>query len=186
MSLAALVLAGLALSAPAGAAQASTPCWKQLLNDWYDGRIDNTYQVRCYREAIRNLPEDVDAYTEAREDIERALLAAIRSNGGELSDDDYVPPQTGPRDPVPGGVGGDDGDDAEAAPGSGTRGGGPIDVFRPSNVDEVPLPLLVLAGLALVLLAAAGAGFVARRVQARRMRVAPLQQRSEPPDRLSP
>ena len=24
-------------------AHAATPCWKSLLNDWYDGRIDGTY-----------------------------------------------------------------------------------------------------------------------------------------------
>jgi hypothetical protein len=24
-----------------------------FINDWYDGRIDRTYPVRCYREALR-------------------------------------------------------------------------------------------------------------------------------------
>jgi hypothetical protein len=44
-----------------------------------------------------------------------------------------------------------------------------IDKIGPSNADSVPLPLLVLAGIAFLLLAAAGASFVARRIQARRV-----------------
>src|SRR6266516_7372572 len=57
-------------------APAATPCWKQLINDWYDGRIDNLYPQHCYKEAIRHLPPDVEIYSNARSDIERALLAA--------------------------------------------------------------------------------------------------------------
>jgi hypothetical protein len=41
-------------------------------------------------------------------------------------------------------------------------------MISPSSAESVPLPLLVLGGLALLLLAAAGATLVARRVQARR------------------
>jgi hypothetical protein len=180
--LAALTLAAGVAAPPAAAAQA--PCWKRLLNDWYDGRIDNAYPVQCYRDAIRNLPDDVDAYTEAREDIERALLAAIRASGGDLAPTDTVaPPGDGSGR---GGNGGDndtddvdvdqDGtpddvdDDVTAAPTDDEEDeGGLVGFFQPSNADEIPLPLLVLAGLALALLAAAAIGFAARRVQARRV-----------------
>ena len=48
-----------------------------------------------------------------------------------------------------------------------------IDKIGPSNADSVPLPLLVLAGIAFLLLAAAAASFVARRIQARRVMPAP-------------
>src|ERR671924_350462 len=48
-----------------------------------------------------------------------------------------------------------------------------IDKIGPSNADSVPLPLLVLAGIAFLLLAAAGGSFVARRIQARRVMPAP-------------
>ena len=36
-------------------------------------RIDKAYPVSCYRAAIRNLPDDVASYSNAREEINRAL-----------------------------------------------------------------------------------------------------------------
>src|SRR5438128_12379401 len=74
-----------ALAFGAGNATAKAPCWKTLLNDWFDGRIDNTYPVHCYHEAINHLPEDVRDYSEARHDLTRALenaIATITSKGG--------------------------------------------------------------------------------------------------------
>ena len=177
---------------PETASAAPKPCWKRLINDWYDGRIDNVYPVKCYREAIKHLPEDVESYSDAREDIQRALLSAIRASGGDLGPGDPVPAQTQSRqqegDPTetttePGAAGGngDDGGNGEAGgPSAGSGGGGGDDgvlgAVKPANADSVPIPLLVLAGLALVLLAAAAAGFAARRIQARRVRVAPAPQ----------
>jgi hypothetical protein len=190
-----VVLVGAAAVAigPAPASAAPKPCWKRLINDWFDGRIDNVYPVKCYREAIKHLPEDVESYSDARAEIQRALLSAIRASGGSLGPDDPVPAQpqggsqgSGGNDPgetttEPGAAGGngDDGGSGEAAPPPGGEGGGDglIDAVKPANADSVPIPLLVLAGLALVLLAAAAAGFAARRIQARRLRVSPA-----PPD----
>jgi hypothetical protein len=159
-----LALSAASIAAPSSA-EAAAPCWKQLLNDWYDGRIDKAYPVKCYREAIRNLPEDVEAYSSAHDDLTRALLNATRQSGGTLGPNDLVPagaagrqrdvPDPGEEDSFTGALGGDDGD-------------GPLGFFAPSNADSIPIPLLVLAGLALLLLAAAGASFVARRIQARR------------------
>jgi hypothetical protein len=164
--LAVLVLALTAATAVApSSAEAAAPCWKRLLNDWYDGRIDKAYPVKCYREAIRNLPEDVEAYSSAHDDLTRALLSAARNSGGTLDPNDLVPagaagrrpdvPEPGEEDSFAGAFGGDDGD-------------GPLGFFAPSNADSIPIPLLVLAGLALLLLAAAGASFIARRIQERR------------------
>ena len=160
------------LAAP-GTAGAAKPCWKVLLNDWYDGRIDKAYPVSCYRAAIRNLPDDVASYSNAREEINRALLAALSAgqrSGNPLGPDDPVPAQTGGgtdrTSTLPGETDTTDGN-SEASPGGGDDG--PLgDVLKPANADSIPIPLLVLAGLALVLLAAASAGFVARRLQARR------------------
>lgn len=165
-----------ALAAPEPA-EAAKPCWVRLINDWFDGRIDKSYPVSCYRAAIKNLPEDVEAYSNAREEIERALLAAIKKSaagGNTLTGDDPVPPpgQVGRAPTLPGttttDASGEDG--GEATPGSPGNGGddGAIGFLEPANADSIPVPLLVLAGLALVLLAAASAGFVARRLQARR------------------
>ena len=71
-----LLLALVAAAAPS-TAPAAAPCWKQLLNDWYDGHIDKTYNAGCYREALKHLPTDVEVYSSARSDIQRALAAAV-------------------------------------------------------------------------------------------------------------
>jgi hypothetical protein len=68
------VLGSLAVSDPASA---STNCASQLLADWRDGRIDGTYAVRCYRQALANLPEDVRIYSTASGDITRALQVRL-------------------------------------------------------------------------------------------------------------
>jgi hypothetical protein len=175
------------LAAP-GAADAAKPCWVRLVNDWYDGRIDKTYPVSCYRAAMKNLPEDVAAYSNAREEIQRALLAAIKKGaaaGKTLTGKDLVPAQTGATtgpertSTVPGPT--DTTDDGEAAPGTPGDDGPLGDILTPANADSIPIPLLVLAGLALVLLAAASAGFVARRLQARRAGASRLPRGPEAP-----
>ena len=59
--------------------QAESACGKAVLTDWADGRIDKTYPGPCYLAAIDELPEDVRAYTSAKDDISRELQA---SRGG--------------------------------------------------------------------------------------------------------
>ena len=159
----------------AGPAAAATPCGKKVIDDWYDnGRVDGSYPLRCYDDAIDALPRDVRDYSSAKDDISRALQA--RMNGRE------APPASS--DPTPGGSGttGDDpdepggttgtppGSDDPTRPGdeSGVPEAGAGDVDTASS-DSVPVPLLVLAGLALLLVAAGSIGYLARRLQARRL-----------------
>ncbi len=59
--------------------QAELACGKAVLTDWADGGIDETYPGPCYLAAIDELPEDVRAYTSAKDDISRELQA---SSGG--------------------------------------------------------------------------------------------------------
>ena len=62
----------------AGASAADkVPCWKRLLNDWYDGTIDKVYPIPCYASAIKHLPPETEIYGSAKEDIQRAEQAAI-------------------------------------------------------------------------------------------------------------
>jgi hypothetical protein len=159
---AALVVALCAVTALATAepASAATKCGKKVLADWFDnGRIDRLYPLNCYEEAIDAIPDDLRDYADAEDVITRALQAALR---GELA--------PGGRDPSPGdddsgsggGSGGDgsgDGsggagnsDNPEAAPG--------VDTSGPSSI---PIPLLVLGGMSLALLAAGGLGYLSRR-----------------------
>ena len=61
------------------AEQAERACGEAVLADWANGSLDETYPGPCYLAAIANLPEDVRAYTSAKDDISRELQA---SRGG--------------------------------------------------------------------------------------------------------
>jgi hypothetical protein len=150
----------------AGPAAAATPCWKTLINDWYDGRIDGTYAIPCYQQAINHLPSDVDQYSSAADDIRRALQERISGKkqhvvGGGTS---------GPGSTGTSGKGGPSGPTSTNGRNRGANGplGDVINAGSPHHADSVPIPLLVLAGIAGLLLAAGSAGLVARRMQARR------------------
>lgn len=133
-------------------AAAKTPCWQQLIQDWYaDGRIDGSYSAKCISEARKHVPEDVAVYgsldeqlTRERKELSRRPASAgstprSRSSGPQLTDE----PKRGL---------------FKAA----------FDKTTPRNADSVPLPLLILAGLALLLISAGAAGLVARHLRARR------------------
>jgi hypothetical protein len=68
---------GLLAVAVTGSAAAAPSCGTKLIDDWRDGRIDNTYPVACYRQALAHLPEDVRVYSSAQADITRALQARL-------------------------------------------------------------------------------------------------------------
>ena len=158
----AVLLAALTLGvAPASA---KTPCWKQLLNDEFDGRIDKTYPVYCYHQALSRLHEDAKTYGSALQDINRALQSAILGyrgthNGRPPGPNFIVPAQKG---------------------GPGGPGHHPNNFFQrvanaigPGNATSIPLPLLILAGVGVLLVAAAAASYGTRWLRARRMRPQP-------------
>ena len=156
-----LVLTAAAAAATFGVSTAhASACSNALIRDWYvDGRIDNTYQVHCYREALKEIPEDQLIYGTLRDDLTRALQGVIAAHHGNI----------GPTTPVPP-------DDGGSGPSSGSTGGKHDEGFfhwlakkiGPSTANSVPVPLLVLGGLALALIAAAAISFGARRYQARK------------------
>jgi hypothetical protein len=183
VALAAAVLAALALTATASAAS----CADQVVADWYDnGRVDGSYELHCYRDAIKELPEDIKAYSSAKDDINRALAARTReqANEGQGAPPTTTPAQTTPEpgetapvDTTPAATTPVETTPAETTPAStpdkpaATTDGGPVteaagsvDTSGPSSV---PMPLIVLGGLALLLLAAGSAGYVTRRLQGR-------------------
>ncbi|HSC73224.1 MAG TPA: hypothetical protein VLB89_03585 [Gaiellaceae bacterium] len=69
--------AGVLAVSVTGTAGAATSCGSRLIADWRDGRIDNTYPIACYRQALGKLPEDVRVYSSAQADITRALQARL-------------------------------------------------------------------------------------------------------------
>jgi hypothetical protein len=185
--LSAVCLGALAIAAsPASAAQ---PCWKAIVNDWisHPGHIQGTYPIDCYSQAIDHLNQlpDVELYSSARDDIHRALLLALaaRNGGGPgRGDADNNSSNSGGAAAVPP----DGGDGDRSTQSAEPQGGGNSDGLithamkrlGPSNASSVPLPLLVLAGIAVALLLTAGGSFLARRIQARRMQPAPAPVRS--------
>jgi hypothetical protein len=170
-----VLVAGLAaLLALAGPAAAAKPCGLVVIDDWSDGRIDKQYPLHCYDDAIEALPRDVRDYSSAEEDMRRALQAAMRGEAAPPNrDTDTAPEPADPEDPdtptstepptdtggtpPAGPPGGDDGD-PEAAP-----------IAETESASSVPIPLLILAGLALLLVAGGTAGYLIRRYQARRV-----------------
>lgn len=203
------MLSAFGLLALAGPAAAAKPCWKRLIDDWYDGRIDKVYPATCYRQAIKNAGEDVQTYSSLPDDLRRALQSAIRTQAGRV-----VPSgsqgRRGTRKPA-----------AHAKPATtkhetttstttttatpaAASGSGPppppsalpslpgrqkpkgffsrlLGAIGPNNADSIPLPLIFLAGLALVLTAAGAAGMITRRVQARRADGGPPSPTDPPP-----
>jgi hypothetical protein len=153
-----------AAAAPAASQQATSQCWKDVVNDWLRNQpnLKGTYAIPCYTQAIQHLDSypDVAGYSSASDDIHRALLAAIHQDRGNG-------PGSGlPSNPGPG---------TGPASGNGTPAKSTslwtsiVDRLSPGNAQSVPLPLIVLAGLALLLLLAAAATWFARRMQSRRV-----------------
>jgi hypothetical protein len=171
----AALLGGVIRTAPA---QAATPCWKQLLNDWYDGRIDQTYAVHCYRDAIKHLPSDVQTYSSAHDDILRALQSAIAKQQQQhqnVGNNTLVPPEKKGGSKGSGGKGSTGKTTTRKTTSTSTTGqpgrsgdGGLAGKVSSDDPSSIPLPLIVLGGLALLLVAAGAAGLVAKRLQARR------------------
>ena len=166
----ALALTGVfALSTPV-AASAKQPCWKDIMDDWYkDARIDGSYSQACYRAADKNIPQDLRDYSDLPTEIAQARMRDIRESRDE-SGGGRFPASVGGAGPVD-----DRNDDDGNGSGSGNPSDGAIgsalDALGPDSADSAPIPLLILAGLALLLVAAGGAGLLTRRLQARRARV---------------
>src|SRR5215467_12146146 len=132
-----VISAGLVLAFGSTApATAAVPCWKALINDWFDGQIDHIYPITCYRQAIAHLPQDVRSYSSARDDIERAELAALRYNQGNGDT-----PSGGTTTTTPGGSGGGENGGSTAPPEESKKGviTRAIEWLGPSNAASVPL-----------------------------------------------
>jgi hypothetical protein len=177
---------------PAAAAKGKPPCWKTLINDWYDGRIEGTYPIHCYREALNHLPTDVETYSSARDDIKQALQERITqgskgTKGGTSGPGGATgksggsgPNSSGPNSSGPNSSGpkssGPNTNPGDGKTNSDKSAKGPIgDILnsgKPGSADSVPVPLIVLGAVALLLMVAGGAGFLARRMRTRKLQLA--------------
>jgi hypothetical protein len=169
-----IVLLVLALSAVAalsfaGSASASlaTKCGQQVLADWYDnGRIDKLYPLNCYEEAIDEIPSDIGPYVDAEDVITRALQGALHGNLTQGSNCD--PSADGSPDDCANSNGGkNSGNDGQNPQNpDGTPQAQETPEVNTSSPSSVPIPLLVLGGMSLLLLAAGSLGYLSRRRQA--------------------
>jgi hypothetical protein len=174
LALLAGMVAALTLSGTAPAAT-SSKCGEQVLADWFDnGRIDRLYPLHCYEEAIDAIPSDIRDYADAEDVISRALQAALSGNLAEggcdpTPDKDSKNPCRG----ISGGGGGSgNGSGGSGSGGSGGEGGEGGSEVAPevdaSGPSSIPVPLVILGGMSLALLAAGALGYLSRRRQAAR------------------
>lgn len=68
----ALVLSGCGAFGESSAEQA---CGRAVIADWADGSFDRVYSDTCYEAALAAMPEDLRAYSTAKDDISRALYS---------------------------------------------------------------------------------------------------------------
>ena len=145
-------------------AAAKTPCWKQVVQDWFeDSTIDRTYPRHCYSDALRNVPNDIKDYSSFEEDIRSALQRVARVNRSLSGTGSGVPTQ--PEKPTrrPGSA--DEVVQAEPQPEYFKQA---FDKLGPREADSMPVPLMIMAGLALLLVAAGAGGLITRHFRARR------------------
>jgi hypothetical protein len=149
VSVAAVVLGVLALAVSAPPASAKTPCWVQIQNEWVaKDRVSATYPLHCYGEAIRHVPNDLAQYSSIIDDIVAARQQASRLRRPTAHIPSNQAEQTN-------------------TPSQGVYKSA-LNKLGPNNADSFPLPLLILGGLSLIMVAAGGAGLVTRRLRARK------------------
>ena len=133
-----VLLVAALVAVPTSSAATTTPCWQRVLSDWTDGSVQSSYAAGCYAKALKRLPTDVRLYSDADQEIRRAMLAAIRKEND--------PPASG---------------GASSAERS-------VEHAPDANARSLPLPILVAITLALTLVAVGVVGRVRARRSAQR------------------
>jgi cobalamin biosynthesis Mg chelatase CobN len=175
--LVALVLIGSAAAAPPKNSHSTVACRNRIINQWEGtGKIATTYAPACYRAALKFLSgqTDLQTYSSLGDDIRLALQAALARQHGKK-----VPLKVGKHygkavTPVgfttPGGSSGSSASSGGSKGSSGSTGTGPHKgpAKGPSGAGEaasstssssgLPLPVIILGGIALALVATGAIG----------------------------
>ena len=155
-----LLLSMLVVFAVPAHAQAAAPCRNKVINDWYaDGKIASTYPHACYVAALHHIPADAEAYSSLREDITAAMRAAVRHTEGLA-----VPKQGGHGFKTKNVLAAETTKSHDPSVNETTASGGGI----VSSASNAPLPILLLGGLALALVAAGAIGAGLKHARSRR------------------
>lgn len=176
-------LAVLALVVPAGATAAKKPsttvCRNKIINQWEGtGKIKTTYPIACYKAALKYVhgKADISTYSSLSDDIKLALQAALERKKG----DKQVPLDVGKHyngKNTTGSKGGGTttktttttGGVTISKPPRGGAGGTPQSASPTSDSGSgTPLPILVLGGVAIALIAAGAIGTGVRYQRRRR------------------
>jgi hypothetical protein len=147
-----------------GIAHAAKPCYQRAIDDWTaDGVVNGHYSAACLRKAMKKTPEDLRDYSSIIDDLNAALLSGVTVKNGTNTG--------GGPGPGPGSVHGTatSQQQAEAAqrraeqavPHAGTA------QSIPNSSRSLPLPLLILAGIALAGLLAAAVPPLIKRYRSR-------------------
>ena len=170
-----IVIAAVALTLAAtpstGVAGSLDACAQRVIRDWYTGgRVDAVYPLACYRAALRALPDDVLQYSNADQDIRRALAFARRGQN-DPGNQATAPapkalekrnrPTTTPKSSLPATATPHPAPVANEAASPVSKA--PIVAETRSSATSVPYPILALAALAGVLLVAGGVGWLSGR-----------------------
>jgi hypothetical protein len=172
-----LVLLLAATAAPVGSASAGVPCRQKIYTDWrQDGKIATTYPIGCYRDALKHLGSDATIYSSLGPDIRAAMQAAILRKEGK-----HVKAEVGkgfaPLKPAgkPVLVSSQSRHAAASPRSTDHSSSGPTQTTAAAPVAStngggggLPLPILLLGGLALALAAAGAIGAAVRHARSRR------------------
>jgi hypothetical protein len=175
-----LVTVAAALAATAGGASAAS-CGQKVIDDWYGsktGQLSKIYPIHCYRDALKLVANqtDLEVYSNARQDIQRAMALAIAAGkggggkgpGGSSAYNSALPSFLGGPDAK---QGGHPPEETQPYPPKSTT---PIsNVLHSSSPSSVPLPAIILGAIAALLLALGAAAYLARRRQLRRQTLRP-------------
>jgi hypothetical protein len=151
-------------------AHAAVPCRDRIYNDWYkDGKIASTYPIACYRDALKHVPADARTYSSLADDIRAAEQAAIARAHGKTVPEQIGKGGTGAVSPATATI------PSETTPGDAQNNAGVTDettttasgagVVKASSSSGggIPLPILVLGGIAIALVAIGAIGAGVRR-----------------------
>ncbi len=151
LAISAALAAVVSLALGVGSASAKS-CAGAVINDWYqDNTINGQYAARCYREALGRVGDQMRIYSNLPDELERGLRRAI-AREAVLGTNKTITQNSR----------------STAA----HRNNGPIQrvlgELGPDRADSIPIPLIILAGVALLLIAAGAASALVRRLNGRR------------------
>jgi hypothetical protein len=132
------------------------PCWQQLLNESFSGRITTIYPHHCYTQALKRIPAVARIYGNEAQQITQAM---------NLAQQNKLPPNQ------PGAT--------ASSTASHSWLWRAVHKFDPGSSDAFPTPLLILGALAILLVIAGIAGMLWQRSHPRDS--APPAPSSDPP-----